>query len=421
MSLREDADIIVQDSIKAVLPDEAVGRALKGREFPGKVVLVSIGKAGWQMAKAAYDVMGERISDGIVVTKYDHVKGSIGNFELVEAGHPVPDENSFLGTQKAIDLVTGLTADDTVLFLISGGGSALFEKPLIPPEDLDTLTKELLGSGAAITEMNTIRKRMSAVKGGKFAKLCEPAKVYSIVLSDIIGDPLDMIASGPAYPDSSTCDQARAIARKYKLTLTPQMEELLNQETPKELSNVETVINGSVRELCAAAAGSAKKLGYEPVMLTDCLDCDAKEVGSFLAAIARAHQDDGKSLAFLAGGETVVYLKKFNDGVKRSGGRNQEIALSAGLGITGCTDTAIFSIGSDGTDGPTDAAGGYVDNTTILPDGMDPADGHLTNDEASLYLYENNEYPALKRTGGLIFTGATGTNVNDVSVILIKR
>lgn len=421
MSLREDAEIIVQDSIKAVLPDEAVGRALKGREFPGKVVLVSIGKAGWQMAKAAYDVMGDRIEDGIVVTKYDHVKGPIGSFELVEAGHPVPDENSYLGTQKAIDLVSGLTADDTVLFLISGGGSALFEKPLIPPEDLDTLTKELLGSGAAITEMNTIRKRMSAVKGGKFAKLCEPAQVYAIVLSDIIGDPLDMIASGPAYPDSSTCDQARTIAKKYKLTLTDQMKELLDQETPKELSNVETVINGSVRELCEAAAASAKKLGYEPVMLTDCLDCDAKEVGSFLAAIARAHQNDGKSLAFLAGGETVVYLKKFNDGVKRSGGRNQEIALSAGLGICGCTDTAIFSIGSDGTDGPTDAAGGYVDNTTILPDGMDPADGHLTNDEASLYLYENNEYPALKRTGGLIFTGATGTNVNDVSVILIKR
>ena len=421
MSLREDADIIVQESIKAVLPDEAVSRALKDRTFPGKVVLVSIGKAGWQMAKAAYDVMGGRIADGIVVTKYDHVKGPIGNFELVEAGHPVPDENSFLGTQKAIDLVSGLTADDTVLFLISGGGSALFEKPLIPPEDLDTLTKELLGSGAAITEMNTIRKRMSAVKGGKFAKLCEPAQVYAIVLSDIIGDPLDMIASGPAYPDSSTCAQAHAIARKYKLTLTDQMKELLDQETPKELTNVETVINGSVRELCEAAAKSAKKLGYEPVMLTDCLDCDAKEVGSFLAAIARSHQNDGKSLAFLAGGETVVYLKKFNDSVKRSGGRNQEIALSAGLGICSCTDTAIFSIGSDGTDGPTDAAGGYVDNTTILPEGMDPADGHLTNDEASLYLYENNEYPALKRTGGLIFTGATGTNVNDVSVILIKR
>ena len=379
MSLREDAEIIVQDSIKAVLPDEAVGRALKGREFPGKVVLVSIGKAGWQMAKAAYDVMGDRIEDGIVVTKYDHVKGPIGNFELVEAGHPVPDENSYLGTQKAIDLVSGLTADDTVLFLISGGGSALFEKPLIPADDLDALTKELLGSGAAITEMNTIRKRMSAVKGGKFAKLCEPAQVYAIVLSDIIGDPLDMIASGPAYPDSSTCAQAHAIVRKYKLTLTNQMKELLDQETPKELTNVETVINGSVRELCEAAAASAKKLGYEPVMLTDSLDCDAKEAGSFLAAIARSHQNDGKSLAFLAGGET------------------------------------------DGTDGPTDAAGGYVDNTTILPDGMEPADGRLTNDEASLYLCENNEYPALKRTGGLIFTGATGTNVNDVSVILIKR
>ena len=247
--LRSHADAIVAASIRAVQPDEAVSRALAGQNFPGRVVLVAAGKAAWQMAKAAHDVMGNRIDSGVVVTKYDHVMGPIGNFICCEAGHPVPDENSFAGTQKALDLVADLSEQDTVLFLLSGGGSALFEKPLVPGPVLQDITGQLLACGADIVEINTIRKRLSAVKGGRFAEVCAPAKVFSIVLSDILGDPLDMIASGPAVPDTSTCDQAVAIAEKYGLKLTAEAEALLRQETPKALDNVTTQINGSVREL----------------------------------------------------------------------------------------------------------------------------------------------------------------------------
>ena len=218
--LRKQADYITEKAIQAVLPDEAVKRALEGREFNGRVLLVAIGKAAWQMAKTAREILGDRMDSGIVITKYGHVKDMIDGCECFEAGHPVPDENSFRATEKAVELVSGLKAEDTVIFLISGGGSALFEKPLIPGEELQDITEQLLKSGASITEMNTIRKRLSGVKGGRFAELCAPAGVYSIVLSDIIGDPLDMIASGPAYPDSSTSEEAMEIAKKYDLKLS---------------------------------------------------------------------------------------------------------------------------------------------------------------------------------------------------------
>ena len=406
--LRSHADAIIAASIKAVQPDEAVSRALAGQNFPGRVVLVSAGKAAWQMAKAAYDVMGSCIDSGVVVTKYDHVMGPIGNFVCCEAGHPVPDENSFAGTQKALDLVSGLTEQDTVLFLLSGGGSALFEKPLVPGPVLQDITGQLLACGADIVEINTIRKRLSAVKGGRFAEVCAPARVFSIVLSDILGDPLDMIASGPAVPDTSTCQQAVAIAEKYGLKLTAEAEALLHQETPKELNNVTTQINGSVRELCVAAAKVAQELGYEPVMLTDQLVCQAKEAGSFLASILKTHAGSGKKLAFIAGGETVVHLTG-----KGKGGRNQELALAAAVGIDGIPGAAVFSVGSDGTDGPTDAAGGYVDYQTA---------SELKAQGIAIYnvLQNNDAYHALQKTGGLIITGPTGTNVNDVAVALLN-
>ena len=406
--MRKDADAIVRASIKAVQPDEAVARALRGKEFPGRVLLVAAGKAAWQMAKAAHDCMGDRIEAGVVVTKYDHVMGPIANYDCWEAGHPVPDDNSFAGTQAALDRVKDLTADDTVLFLLSGGGSALFEKPLIPGEILQDVTKQLLACGADIVEINIIRKRLSAVKGGRFARACAPAKVFSIVLSDILGDPLDMIASGPAYPDSSTCAQARVIAEKYKLDLTEETWALLEKETPKELDNVETLITGSVRELCAAAAAECHRLGYEPILLTDMLSCEAREAGSFLAAILKTHAGAGKSLAFIAGGETVVYLTG-----KGKGGRNQELALSAAQGLAGLDGAAVFSVGSDGTDGPTDAAGGYVDGTTLE---------ELRGKGLDLFavLSDNDAYHALKTVDGLIVTGPTGTNVNDVAVALLR-
>ena len=407
--LRSHADKIIKASITAVLPDEAVKRALEGQTFPGRVLLVSAGKAAWQMAKAAYEFLGDRIENGVVVTKYDHVKGPIGNFKCCEAGHPVPDENSFAGTLAALDLVSDLTEKDTVLFLLSGGGSALFEKPLVSGEVLQDVTSQLLACGADIVEINTIRKRLSAVKGGRFALACAPAQVFSIVLSDILGDPLDMIASGPAVPDTTTCQQAVAVAKKYNLNMPESAWKLLEQETPKCLTNVTTRINGSVKELCLAAAIACRELGYEPITLTDQLCCQAKEAGSFLASVLKTYAGKGKNLAFLAGGETVVHLTG-----KGLGGRNQELALAAAVGIDGIAGTAVFSVGSDGTDGPTDAAGGYVDYTTaaeLKAQGMEIFD----------VLRQNDAYHALQKTGGLVITGPTGTNVNDVAVALLKE
>lgn len=406
-TLRASADAIVSASIKAVQPDEAVSRALAGQRFPGRIILVAAGKAAWQMAKAAHTCLGDRIDSGVVVTKYGHVMGPIANFDCWEAGHPVPDENSFSGTQAALNLVKDLRAEDTVLFLLSGGGSALFEKPLVPGPVLQDATNQLLACGADIVEINTIRKRLSGVKGGRFAIACKPARVFAIVLSDILGDPLDMIASGPACPDSSTSQQAVAIARKYSLNLDETVWDLLNRETPKELDNVTTQITGSVRELCAAAAQAARAQGYEPVVLTDQLCCQAKEAGSFLASIVKTHAGSGKKLAFIAGGETVVQLTGHG-----KGGRNQELALSAAAGIAGIPGAAVFSVGSDGTDGPTDAAGGYADSETawtLKAQGIEIFD----------VLRENDAYHALKAADGLIFTGPTGTNVNDVAVALL--
>jgi len=407
-ALRRDADAIVRASIEAVLPDAAVRRALENAVFPGRVLLVAAGKAAWQMAKTAADCLGDQLERGVVVTKYDHVKGDIPRCECLEAGHPVPDENSFRGTEKALQLVSSLTETDTVLFLLSGGGSALFEKPLIDGAQLQDITSQLLASGADIVEINTIRKRLSAVKGGRFAQWCAPAKVMTVVLSDIIGDPLDMIASGPAYPDSSTCQQALAIAEKYNLRLSEEARALLHQETPKALDNVTTQVSGSVRELCAAAARACEALGYTPLLLTDCLCCQAKEAGSMLASVAKTHAGGGKKLAFIAGGETVVKLTG-----KGLGGRNQEIALAAAAGIDGLPNAAVFSVGSDGTDGPTNAAGGYADGDTA-------AQLRTCGLAIDAVLRDNDAYHALEKTGGLIITGATGTNVNDVAVALIQ-
>lgn len=405
--LRQKADQIIRESLASVMPDRAVEKALKNfRSAGGRTILVAAGKAAWQMAAAAVRVLG-KVDDGIVITKYEHVKGEIPGVECREAGHPVPDENSFAATGKALEKVSGLDEKDTVIFLLSGGGSALFEKPLIPGEELQDITKQLLACGADIVEMNTIRKRLSGVKGGRFGLACMPAKVYAVVLSDILGDPLDMIASGPAYPDSSTCEQAKTIVEKYNLKLSARARVLLEEETPKNLANVTTQITGSVRELCEAALRAAKGLGFAPVLLTDELCCEAREAGSMLASMLRTHRKDGGRICYIAGGETVVHLTG-----KGKGGRNQELALAAAPLLAGIPDACVFSVGSDGTDGPTDAAGGYVDGDTmecLKAKGLD----------VFAALKDNDAYAALAAADGLIVTGPTGTNVNDVAVALL--
>ncbi len=404
---RSDAEEIITSSVSAVLPDAAVMRALAGfQKGSGKVILLAVGKAAWHMASAAVRALGH-VDAGLVITKYGHAAGSIPGVQCLEAGHPVPDEHGFQAAEQALALTADLTPDDTVLFLLSGGGSALFEKPLIGEDELQDITGQLFAAGASIIEINTIRKRLSGVKGGRFAEHCLPARVFSIILSDVVGDTVDMIASGPACPDSSTCGQALAIASKYGLHLSKQAEDCLHIETPKTLDNVENHITGSVRELCQAAANAAEKRGYRPVLLTDCMTCEAREAGRLLGSILKTHAGDGEKLAFIAGGETVVHVTGSG-----KGGRNQELALVAAQEISGIPNAALFSVGSDGTDGPTDAAGGFVDGAALA---ALQANGLVLSE----VLQNNDAYTALKAAGGLITTGPTGTNVNDVAVGLI--
>ncbi len=407
-TLYDDAQAVIKVALSQVKPDAAVQRALQSFQPGERTVLVSVGKAAWQMAAAAEKCLPGPLAGGIVITKYGHVKHPLPGIECYEAAHPVPDEQGFAATEKALRMVEQLNPQDTVLFLLSGGGSALFEAPLIPGGELQEITSQLLACGADIVEINTIRKRLSRVKGGRFARACAPARVFSIVLSDVLGDPLDMIASGPAAPDTSTCAQAVAIAKKYQLKLSPEARALLEQETPKQLDNVTTCITGSVRQLCTAAADACQTLGYEPLLLTDQLCCEAREAGSFLGAVARTHAAQGKKTAFIAGGETVVHLT--GTGL---GGRNQELALAAAPLLAGLENCCVFSVGSDGTDGPTDAAGGYVDGTT---------DQELRDRGWDVFrtLSQNDAYHALKAVDGLIVTGPTGTNVNDVAVALVR-
>lgn len=406
MSLREDAKLIYESAIKESLPDSAVEKALSDFVRPvGRLLLVSIGKAAWQMASAAYSILGGKVDCGIVITKYGHSRGAIGNLEIYEAAHPVPDENGMKATARALELTEGLTERDCVLFLVSGGGSALFEYVDFPLSDLSALTAEMLASGASIEEMNTVRKHLSLVKGGRFAEHILPAKVYGIVLSDIISSRLDMIASGPTVADSSTSAEALLIADKYSLTLTERQRELLRTETPKTVTNAEHSVSGSVSELCRAAKKKAEQLGYRAEIVTDSMTDEARYVGELMGKRAAELSLSAKEpTCLIYGGETVVRLKG-----QGMGGRNQELALAAAKFISGRDNVAVFSVGSDGTDGPTDAAGGYADGKTYrLISGYEE------------YLENNDSYNALLISDGLIITGPTGTNVNDFAAILIK-
>ncbi len=405
--LRRDAEQIALSAIADAKPDAAIQRAFKSIELTGNIILVAIGKAAWQMAAAAVQHLEKPVAKGIVLTKYGHVLGDIPNVCCLEAGHPVPDENSIAGTQAILNMTQALSSEDTVLFLVSGGSSALFEKPLIPLDTLKHLTSVMLSRGMNIYQINTVRKRLSAVKGGRFAQWCAPARVEAIVLSDVLGDAPDLIASGPAAPDPSTCQEATAIAKTFDLPVTPEISACLETETPKTAENVHTQIIGSVRQLCSSAAQMAAQLGYRPVILTDSLCCEAADAGRELVQAMQLCR--GKRIALIEGGETVVHVT----GTGR-GGRNQELALAAGEVLRGQRNMAVISLGSDGTDGPTDAAGGYADGHTaeiLDAKGLD----------ISEMLRNNDAYHALEVAGGLIKTGPTGTNVNDITIGLISE
>lgn len=403
--MRKDCERIVRAAIAAVQPDEAVRRALEGRDFgEGKLLVIAVGKAAWAMANAAASCL-PRFDRGVVITKYAHTQGNIDGFEIYEAGHPEPDASGFAATARVLELTANLSADDTVLLLLSGGGSALFEKPAVEEEELRAINRALLKSGADIYALNTVRKHLSAVKGGRFAVHCAPAKVLCIALSDVLGDDPSVIASGPACADRSTGADAAGILRRCGIAVSDAAKAALARESVCALTNSEMIVSGSVRALTAAVKKACEALGYESVILTSELTGEARAAGERLAALAREKQGTGRALAFILGGETVVHVTG-----KGLGGRNQELALSAAAGIAGLKDTCIFSFGSDGTDGPTDAAGGFVDGCTAARLG----------DMLEECLANNDSYHALKAVDGLIITGPTGTNVNDAAVLLIR-
>jgi glycerate 2-kinase len=408
--LHRDAHGMIDAALESAKPQSAVRKALTALpDDEKKLYLFAIGKAAWSMAKAAADILGDRIIEGIVITKYGHVQGELKNITSYEAGHPIPDENSLKATRKALELSDCLTADDRLVFLISGGGSALFEDSALSLSELREINRQLLVSGADIVSMNTLRKRFSNVKGGQFAERVKPAHIFSIVLSDVLGDRLDMIASGPAYPDRSTSEEAKRIVTDYGIELSEKAIELLDKPMPQNLPNVTTEIVGSVRGLIAKAEAEAKARGYETIVLSDRVDCEARELGRFLGELAEKKGcEKRRKFAFILGGETVVTVQ--GDGI---GGRNQEIALASVPCLANVPGSLVFSVGSDGTDGPTDAAGGIVDNTTLeklVKANFDVAD----------VLMRNDSYTALKAVGGLIMTGPTGTNVNDLTCLMLS-
>lgn len=407
--MREDAYKIIKKTIADCMPDRAVQNALKSLNFAGKVYVAAVGKAAWVMAAAAADFLGKRLEKGVIVTKYKHAQGGLDRFEIIEAGHPTPDENSILGAHKVIELLGQAAKEDTVLFLLSGGGSALVEVPVeeLLLSDIQKMTEQLLFCGAGITEINVIRKKLSAIKGGKLTGYIHGAKAYSIILSDIIGENEDMIASGLTYPDDSTVEDVKHILEKYALETDEKVKRILLNSKPYQDVCVENFVVGSVKELCRAAAIHSRELGYEPYILTTSMECEAKEAGKWI--VSKEHRKHAVPFALIAGGETVV--KVVGNGL---GGRNQELALYAAKELAGQKDVLLFSIGSDGTDGPTDAAGGIVDGETI----------HRLEEMGvgvEEVLLNNDSYHALQKVGGLVITGPTGTNVNDVTVLLCKN
>ncbi len=406
--MREDAKVIINKTILDVMPDKAVHNSLQELSLQEPIFVIAIGKAAWVMAKAAKDYLSEQLQSGIIVTKYGHSKGEIRNFEIIESGHPTPDENSVIGAKKVMAMIEKIPENGTILFLLSGGGSSLVELPLpgLTLEDIQKVTEQLLYCGAGISEINLIRKKLSAIKGGKLGSLLGKRRAYSVILSDVLGDNADMIASGITYKDVSTVEDIKTMLNKYQLKLSEKVYRVLMACTSNETVEIENHVVGSVVELCEAAAKHACELGYQPYIISTNLSCEAREAGQWIASMVDS--DKKRPYAIIAGGETVV--KIVGSGL---GGRNQEIALSAAYELQGKKDVLLFSLGSDGTDGPTDAAGGIVDGETI--------DKLLKQGINSKEVLDNNDsYHALKAVDGLIITGATGTNVNDVTVLLCR-
>jgi glycerate 2-kinase len=443
-SMAKDARRIFDEAVKSASPVEAVGRHLKvkgggkgdkvlqlgGAERKlssiANVWVVGAGKASAPMAQAVEKLLGKRVRGGAIVTKYGH--GSpLKRVDLYEAGHPVPDEAGVAGAAAIADIAGQAGKGDLVLALISGGASALMVSPAdgLSLGDKQETTRLLLASGASIHEMNAVRKHLSALKGGQLARQAAPARVWALLLSDVVGDDLDVIGSGPCAPDSSRFADALAILDRYAIrdkvpaAVVERLEAGAREEiaeTPKPddalFRRVKNVVVGSNAQAVEAAAAMANKLGYRPLVLTTRLDGETREQARMLTAIAQEAQQSGRPakppLCLLAGGETVVTLRG-----EGKGGRNQEFALAAALALAGSKGIHVLAAGTDGTDGPTDAAGASVDGASVArarEAGFDPAKA----------LAENDSYPLFQATGEAVMTGPTGTNVMDLYLALVQ-
>ena len=406
-SMLNDARAICLNAIASCLPEEGVKKALKDLNIQKEVCLVSVGKAVFSMAKAASEVL--KIKDGVLISKYGHIPYELDGIRSFEAGHPVLDENSIRATEEAIRLCSDLGEDDIVVFLLSGGASALFESPIVDLHELQDLNEQMLRKGLSIFEINTIRKKLSKVKGGRFADLCAPAKVYSIILSDVLSDRLDTIGSGPTVKDESDPDEALSLIDEYGIVISDETRKKIKEVKSAQASNAENIVIGSVRILCEKAMEEAKKLGYDPIMIDDHIDIEARDAGDLLYQEILRCKGNDENIALIMGGETIVHVKG-----RGKGGRNQELVFSQIENLRGMDDVLIMSVGSDGTDGPTDAAGGYIDGSSyekLIRQGLDPSE----------ILDDNNCYYGLQMIDSLIVTGPTGTNVNDITIALIRK
>jgi glycerate 2-kinase len=392
-----------------------------------RIFVIGAGKATAKMAESTEKMLGDKITGGLVIIpdylrslpKSDRIRYSPGS-------HPIPSRKNVEGVADMLDLVKNAGRNDLILTLLSGGASALMEYPIegVTLDDEKRTTTMLLKSGASIRELNTVRKHISRVKGGRLAKILKPAQVLTLIVSDVIGDEIDSIGSGPTAPDPTTYRSAKNILTGYGLwsRIPAHVRNLIykgtrgvSPETPKlgdsSFRRVRNMIVGNNRESCRAAAAEMKRAGYDARILSTRLVGEAREVGRILGSILTGiRENDTKSrpAALIAGGETTVTVKG-----RGKGGRNQELALAAALEIEGCKHVVLGSLATDGVDGPTDAAGALVDGTTIARGrrrGMDPQD----------YLDDNNSYSYFSRLGDLIRTGPTGTNVNDIMIIAAR-
>lgn len=421
---------ILKASLKAADPKAAVLRFLRveeGRIRAGdksfeaqRVFILAVGKAAGAMAQGAEEVLGDKVHGGLVVTKEGH-EVPLNSLETIIAAHPEPDIRSHQAARRVASLAGSLQQGDLLLTLISGGASALLADAAegIQLEDLARLNLALLKSGASITEINTVRKHISTLKGGGLARLAAPAQVLALLLSDVVGDDPSSIGSGPTAPDPTTLEDVSAVLKRYEITPPPGIEQHLKKaaETPKPgdpvFTQVTNLLVGSGRLSAVAAAQRAAELGYSPVILSTYITNPAQEIATIYAAIIREVLESGHPLpppcAIISGGEATVVVRG-----EGTGGPNQEFALSLALQLEGLDGWAALAVDTDGTDGPTNAAGGLVSGTTactMRENGVDPPKALLSNDS----------YPALNAAGALLLTGPTGTNVNDLRVALVDR